>query len=77
MEFIKMCCENNFFTCGSNEQYERVIAMFEILRRSHYVSRKSVDGIVYMTYICSDFREISFYAIEEAVYKLFADKEII
>lgn len=71
--FRYMCVENDFFTCGSNEQYERVMDFVESLYESDYLSNLVLVGVIYMVYICSDTDEFTVTDIGVAVKKMFRD----
>lgn len=55
----KMCIENNWFTHGSNEQYDKMFDLADV---------GDIDGVIYTIWLCSG--DIDINDVEEAVKEL-------
>lgn len=56
VNFIGLCKKNGLFTCGSVNQYSKVIDMWKQIKSPY---DRMFEPIVHMTWICSDTEEFT------------------
>lgn len=74
MDIYELCNENQWFTCGSNRQYDK---MFDYVRDTNIDSLSSrnmekVEKIALMIWMCSD--DATVIEIRQKICRRFADK---